>query len=63
MLVLKHTLLEPFFVCPDGTRLTMRDDALPHKVQTRIDTYHQRDGANVGKLATDTHLIAQGIQS
>lgn len=31
----------PIFACPKcGQYLTMRDDALPDKVQTRIDTYH-----------------------
>ena len=31
----------------------MRDDALPHKVQTRIDTYHKETEPMLGKLETD----------
>ena len=48
-----ETDLTPIFCGPDGTRLTMRDDALPHKVQTRIDTYHKETEPMLGKLETD----------
>ena len=35
----------------------MRDDALPHKVQTgRIDTYHQETEPMLEKLETDFGL-------
>ena len=53
VLARSETDLTPIFCSPDGTRLTMRDDALPHKVQTRIDTYHQETAPLLEKLATD----------
>ena len=53
VLARSETDLTPIFCAPDGTRLTMRDDALPHKVQTRIDTYHKETEPMLGKLATD----------
>ena len=53
VLARSETDLTPIFCSPDGTRLTMRDDALPHKVQTRIDTYHHETAPLLEKLATE----------
>ena len=53
MLARSETDLTPIFCAPDGTRLTMRDDALPSKVQTRIDTYHKETAPLLEKLKTD----------
>ena len=36
-----------------GKRTTMRDDAMPDKVQTRIDTYHAETDPLIGILEND----------
>lgn len=43
----------PIFACPNGTKLVMRDDALPSKVQTRIDTYHAETKPLLEQLEKD----------
>ena len=43
----------PIFSCPKGNRLVMRDDALPHKVQTRINTYHAETEPMLKTLETE----------
>ncbi|MEC7987790.1 MAG: nucleoside monophosphate kinase [Myxococcota bacterium] len=43
----------PIFSSPNGARLVMRDDALPPKVQTRIDTYHEETEPMLEKLETN----------
>ena len=44
----------PIFACRKcGKKLVMRNDALPSKVQTRIDTYHEETDPLVGLLDVD----------
>ena len=53
----------PIFQCPKcGKKLDMREDALPSKIQTRIDTYHAETEPMLSKLKTDFSYQVFGIE-